>query len=204
MRRVTTSIRKPKKALTARFVETVKVPGKHFDGHGLFLRVRPNGGKQSVQQITVRSKRTEIGLGSPPAVPLETARRLALENRGKAMLSGDPLQAKRVALDGMIFREAVDKYLTSKLREFRNEKHRKQWRSTLDTCAVPVLGAKFVSDITMQDILRVLEPIWHEKTETASRADRERPVLGSGCRLPDRRQSRPLESQLVRDASEAI
>lgn len=169
MRRVTASIRKPKKALTARFVETVREPGKYFDGHGLFLRVRPNGGKQWVQRITVRGKRTEIGLGSPPAVPLETARRLALENRGKAMLGGDPLQAKREARDGMTFREAVDKYLNSKLKEFRNKKHRKQWRSTLDTYAVPVLGSKFVSDITMQDILRVLEPIWQEKTETASR-----------------------------------
>ena len=38
--------RKPQKALTARFVETVADPGKYFDGHGLFLSVRPNGAKQ--------------------------------------------------------------------------------------------------------------------------------------------------------------
>lgn len=165
----TKGIRKPEKALTARFVETVSEPGKYFDGHGLFLRVRTNGGKQWVQRINIHGKRTEIGLGSPPAVPLATARQLALENRGKAMLGGDPLQEKREARASLNFAAAVDKYLSSKLDEFRNEKHRKQWRSTLDTYAAPVLGAKQVAHITVQDVLRVLEPIWQTKTETATR-----------------------------------
>ena len=70
-------IRKPQKPLTARLVETATTPGKYFDGHGLFLRVRPNGAKQWVQRITIRGKRSEIGLGSPPAVSLATARKLA-------------------------------------------------------------------------------------------------------------------------------
>ena len=64
------SCRKPERALSARFVETVTKPGKHFDGHGLFLRVGKNGAKQWVQRITIRGKRSELGLGSPPAVSL--------------------------------------------------------------------------------------------------------------------------------------
>ncbi|WP_323769335.1 tyrosine-type recombinase/integrase [Antarctobacter sp.] len=163
------NIRRPEKALSPRFVETVTEPGKYFDGQGLFLRVSNNGAKQWVQRITIRGKRTELGLGSPPAVPLATARKLALENRGTAMLGGDPLADKRKAREGMTFAEAVDKYLAAKLSEFRNEKHRKQWRSTLDTYAAPVLGPKLVSEITVQDVLRVLQPIWAAKTETASR-----------------------------------
>jgi len=63
----------------------------------------------------------------------------------------------------------VDRYLAGKLSEFRNEKHRKQWRSTLDTYAAPVLGRKDVADISVQDLVRALEPIWHVKTETATR-----------------------------------
>lgn len=161
--------RRPEKSLSPRFVETVSDPGKYFDGHGLFLRVAKNGAKQWVQRITIRGKRTELGLGSPPAVPLATARRLAVENRGKAMLGGDPLADKRKAREGMSFAAAVDKYLAVKLDEFRNEKHRKQWRSTLDTYAAPVLGPKLVSEIDVQDVLRVLQPIWTTKTETASR-----------------------------------
>ncbi|MGP6089859.1 tyrosine-type recombinase/integrase [Antarctobacter jejuensis] len=163
------NIRRPEKALSPRFVETVTDPGKYFDGQGLFLRVAKNGAKQWVQRITIRGKRTELGLGSPPAVTLATARKLALENRGKAMLGGDPLADKRKAREGLTFAEAVDKYLAAKLSEFKNEKHRKQWRSTLDTYACPILGPKMVAEITVQDVLRVLEPIWKTKTETASR-----------------------------------
>ncbi len=121
-------IRKPQKALTARFVETIADPGKYFDGHGLFLRVRNNGAKQWVQRITIRGKRSEIGLGSPPAIPLATARKLALEHRGKAMSGGDPLAERRMAAAVLTFEDAVNRYLANKLDEFRNEKHRKQWR----------------------------------------------------------------------------
>lgn len=163
------NIRTPEKALSARFVETVTEPGKYFDGQGLFLRVAKNGARQWVQRIVIRGKRCELGLGSPPAVPLAVARRLALENRGKAMLGGDPLAEKRKAREGMRFADAMNTYLAAKLSEFRNEKHRKQWRSTLDAYAAPILGPKQVSDITVQDVLRVLEPIWKTKTETASR-----------------------------------
>jgi hypothetical protein len=164
-----TGIRKPQKALSARFVETISDPGKYFDGHGLFLRVRPNGAKQWVQRITIRGKRSEIGLGSPPAISLAVARKMALEHRGKAMLGRDPLADTRKAASVLTFEQALEHYLANKLDEFRNEKHRKQWLSTLDTYANPVLGSKRVSEITMQDVLRVLEPIWQTKTETAKR-----------------------------------
>ena len=165
----TKGIRKPQKALTARFVDTVNEPGKYFDGNGLFLRVQPNGARQWVQRVTIRGKRCELGLGSPPAVSLAVARKLALDNKGAAVLGRDPLQEKREARAGLTFDAAVNEYLAAKLDEFRNEKHRKQWRATLDTYAAPVLGAKLVSEIALQDVLKVLEPIWTDKTETASR-----------------------------------
>jgi len=165
----TKGIRKPQKALTARFVETVIEPGKYFDGQGLFLRVQPNGARQWVQRIVIRGKRCEIGLGSPPAVSLAAARALALENRGAAMLGRDPIQEKREVRTGLTFEAAVNAYLAAKLDEFRNEKHKKQWRSTLDTYARPVLGPRMVADIKLQDVLKVLEPVWQTKTETASR-----------------------------------
>lgn len=163
------NIRKPERALSARFVETVTEPGKHFDGHGLFLKVTKTGAKQWVQRITIRGKRSELGLGSPPAVTLAAARKKALENRGAAMLGDDPLAEKRKAREVLTFAQAVDAYLPIKFPEYRNEKHKKQWRSTLETYAIPVLGQKPVSEISTQDVLRVLESIWHNKTETAFR-----------------------------------
>jgi integrase len=162
-------IRRPEKALSPRFVETVSEPGKYFDGQGLYLRVQPNGSRQWVQRITIRGKRCEMGLGSPPAISLAMARKMALENRGKAMMGGDPLAERREARGGLTFADAMDKYLAAKLHEFRNTKHKRQWRSTLDTYALPELGPKLVAEISTQDVLKVLQPIWQSKTETAKR-----------------------------------
>jgi integrase len=100
---------------------------------------------------------------------LAAARQLALENRGAAMQGRDPLQERREARAGLTFDAAVDDYLAAKLDEFRSEKHKKQWRATLDTYARAVMGPKLVSEITVQDVLKVLAPIWQSKTETASR-----------------------------------
>lgn len=164
------NVRKPERALSARFVETVTEPGKYFDGQGLFLRVAKNGARQWVQRITIRGKRRELGLGSPPAVSLATARKLALENRGKAMLGGDPLAEKRAAkAKPLTFAECVAAYAEAKLSEFRSEKHRRQWLSALDRLALPVLGPMQVQDIGTKDVLRMLEPHWRERTITAKK-----------------------------------
>jgi integrase len=163
------NIRRPERVLTARFVETVSEPGKYFDGQGLFLRVTKTGARQWVQRITIRGKRCELGLGSPPAVTLATARKLAIENRGKAMLGGDPLAEKREARTRLTFADAVEKYAGAKLKEYRNPKDRKRWLKVFETYALPSLGRLDVADITVQDVLRVLEPIWTEKTDTAKR-----------------------------------
>jgi hypothetical protein len=50
----TNSGRRPEKALSAAFVRQVSKPGKYFDGHGLYLRVQPNGARQWVQRIVIR------------------------------------------------------------------------------------------------------------------------------------------------------
>ena len=168
--------RKPKKALTARQVETAG-PGKHFDGNGLFLRVAETGGRQWVQRITVRGKRVEIGLGSPPVVTLADARALALTNKRLALRGLDPSEEKEKAAEAerqreaakLTFGDAVTQYLAVKLEGFRNEKHKLQWKATLETYANPVLGKMAVCDIRTKDVLRVLQPIWTTKTVTATR-----------------------------------
>ncbi|MGR3804906.1 MAG: tyrosine-type recombinase/integrase [Marinibacterium profundimaris] len=162
--------RKPERALSARLVETVTEPGKYFDGQGLFLRVAKNGARQWVQRITIRGKRSELGLGSPPAVSLAMARKLATENRGKAMLGADPLAEKRAAkFKPLTFAECVRAYAEAKLSEFKSEKHRKQWLSSLERLALPSLGEMPVQDIGTRDVLRMLEPHWRERTVTAKK-----------------------------------
>jgi integrase len=159
--------RKPLTDVLARTAE----PGKHHDGNGtgLFLRVDPNGGRFWIQRIVIRGKRREIGLGGYPIVTLARAREVALSNKRLAQAGGDPLSERRRARETLTFGEAVNRYLSTKLEEFRNEKHRKQWRSTLDNYADPVLGDMPVGAIEVADVLRVVQPLWNVKTETASR-----------------------------------
>lgn len=132
---------------------------------GLLLQVTPNGAKSWILRAVVEGKRREIGLGPYPDVSLATARQRAAEKRDAIWRGDDPTPAPKVSLT---FAKAVDKFLASKLDEFRNEKHRKQWRATLDNDAAH-LSKMPVAQITVQDVLRTLEPIWTAKTETASR-----------------------------------
>lgn len=156
--------------LTVAKVKTAK-PGKHHDGGGagLFLRVDKNGGRFWIQRIVIHGKRREIGLGGFPIVTLAEARKAALANKQLAFAGGDPLAERRKTRETLSFADAVDRYLTAKLDEFRNDKHRKQWRATLDTYARPVLGDMPVRSIGVDDVLRAVHPIWSNKTETASR-----------------------------------
>jgi hypothetical protein len=159
----------PEKALSAVFVRNQTKPGRYADGHGLYLFVEPSGAKRWVQRLVIQGRRSDLGLGPVSLVTLAEARVLAEANRRLARAGGDPLHVKRETREAVTFAQAVDRYLEKKRAEFRSEKHRKQWRATLETYAFPVIGPKRVSDITRQDVLRVLEPIWEEKTETASR-----------------------------------
>lgn len=165
----------PKRAkeLSAIEVKRLEHPGKGRNvtfsvggQSGLLLQITPNGAKSWLLRAVVGGKRREIGLGPYPDVSLAKARERAAEKRDAIWRGIDPAPVQRQSL---AFAKAADLYLADKLDEFRNEKHRKQWRATLDTYAVKVIGSKSVADITVQDIQRVLAPIWATKTETASR-----------------------------------
>ncbi len=144
---------------------------------GLLLQITPSGARTWLLRVMVGARRREIGLGGYPAVTLAQARERAREARDLIRRGVDPVEERKAARAvlaaaqsrGLTFGEAVDKYLASKLEEFANAKHRKQWRATLDTYAAPVLGKMRVADIRVDDVLRVLQPIWTEKTETATR-----------------------------------
>ncbi|WP_442772637.1 tyrosine-type recombinase/integrase [Paenirhodobacter enshiensis] len=144
---------------------------------GLLLQITPSGARSWILRISVGGHRREIGLGGYPDVTLAQARDRAREAKDKIRNGIDPVEerkAVRASLAaarrrGMTFAEATGKYLAAKLDAFKNPKHRQQWENTLTQYAMPELGPMLVQDITVQDVLRVLEPIWKSKTETASR-----------------------------------
>lgn len=117
-----------------------------------------------------------MGLGPLELVPLANARERALAAR-RLLLDGiDPIEhrrAERATVDppptGLTFRQCAEQMLAAHEDSWKNEKHRAQWRSTLETYAYPVFGDVQVSAVDKAHVLRVLEPIWREKAETASR-----------------------------------
>ena len=149
-------------------------PGRHFDGNGLILFVEKNGARRWLQRFTINGKRREAGLGSPPVVTLAQAREAAIENLRAVRNGRDPIaerQSARNALAArrMTFAEAMEAFLDKKAPEFSNKKHLAQWYTTLETYALPIIGKMPVEQISVDDVLAVLTPIWLTKTETATR-----------------------------------
>src|SRR5262249_38658471 len=70
---------------------------------------------------------------------------------------------------GLTFGQVANAYIAAHESGWRNAKHRAQWRSTLDTYAASVLGKLPVAQVGVGEVMRVIEPLWREKTETASR-----------------------------------
>lgn len=151
-------------------------PGRHGDGRGLYLVVEGTGAKRWLLRVVIAGRRRDLGLGSYPAVGLSEARSKAKDNLAMKAKGVDPIAVKREAEAAAkaaratpTFSEASAIYLEGKLPGFRNEKHRRQWQSTLQTYAFPTLGKKPVDQITTADVIGVLRPIWHTKSVTASR-----------------------------------
>jgi integrase len=116
-------------------------------------------------------------LGSARDVSLAAARARASEARRQLTEGIDPLAARegrrneeRLRKAGTIsFDDCAKKYIAAHRASWRNDKHAEQWQNTLDTYASPVIGTLAVGDVDMALVLRVLEPIWAKKPETASR-----------------------------------
>ncbi len=118
-----------------------------------------------------------MGLGGFPDVTLAGARDAARKAREKIADGFDPIaerQARKSALKAeaarvVTFEEAAKAYISAHGDSWRNDKHRQQWENTLKTYAFPKIGSLAVKHIEVAHVLSVLEPIWKDRTETATR-----------------------------------
>lgn len=155
---------------------------RHADGAGLYLVVTGQRRGWWMLRYTLAGKSREMGLG--PADPdgkvghtLAIARERAAEARAVILAGKDPLAEReaqaaaqaREEASRRTFRQAADAFLADKQAEWRNEKHRAQWAATLKAYAFPVLGDMPAAAIGLDDVKRVLVPIWTKKPETAAR-----------------------------------
>ena len=175
--------RKFSNALTTLTVKSAK-SGRHADGGGLHLLVKESGARSWVYRFMLKGKSRDIGLGpaaGPGAISLSDARDRASALRLKVKAGIDPLEerqrdaaqalsaAQAAEIAGITFKAAAEAYIAANEGSWRNDKHRQQWRSTLASYVYPVMGELPVAEVGTVHVLKVLEPIWQDKPETASR-----------------------------------
>lgn len=169
--------RRTENRLTARMVEQAKATGYYGDGGGLVLRIAESGSKVWLYRYKTHGKVREMGLGPIRDVSLAEARETAREARRLRRTGADPIDAKRqrqaaAKLDSakmVSFSQCAAAYIENHRASWRNEKHAAQWEATLRTYAYPVFGTLPVAVVDTALVVKVLDPVWSKKTETASR-----------------------------------
>jgi integrase len=163
--------------LTARTVNSATERGYYGDGSGLYLQISKYGTRSWVFRYTLHGRRREMGIGPINTLSLKEARERARAARQLLLDGIDPIEARKQRRDAaraaaakhIAFEQAASQYIAAHEQGWRNERHRREWRSSLAAHAFPVLGKLSVDAIELPHILKVLEPMWSTKTETANR-----------------------------------
>ena len=170
---------KKAKDLAPLAIKRITAPGLHFVGHvsGLALNVTPTGARSWILRATVGGKRRDMGLGAYPEVSLLMAKEDATDRRRQIRAGIDPIEARNAAQAALRaetaatinFRDAGKQYIAAHKKSWKSAKHAGQWTATLKTYAYPIIGNLRVRDIELSHILKIIEPIWNDKPETANR-----------------------------------
>lgn len=156
--------------LTARRVETAP-PGRHRDGLGLMLWVRPSGARSWVLRVQRDGRRRDIGLGSWPVVTLAMAREKALALRRLILEGRDPVAERRQARETPTLARALEAWIAKEAPTWRGGRMGHTARTTPRLFArhLPALMERRVSEIDERLVLAALAPLWHERHETAKK-----------------------------------
>ena len=163
--------------LTAKSVEKKVKSGYYLDGNGLYLQISKSGSKSWVLRFMLNGRAREMGLGSAKLVTLEAARLKAVTQHEILSTGEDPIEARQsLEIEKKLeksrqttFDQCAERYIKAHRAGWKNAKHAAQWENTLKTYASPVFGDLSVQAVDEVLVLEVLEPIWHTKTETATR-----------------------------------
>lgn len=163
-----------KSELSALDVRRLDKPGSHAVGgvKGLYLEIKPTGASSWVFRATISGKRVRRGLGGYPTVTLSMARDKARELHDQLSGGTDPFVERQLAVEAlanvMTFTRAANEYIQIHQDSWTNEKHRYQWRKTLED-AGQIIGDIDIKYIDRDHVLKVLKPMWSTTTETATR-----------------------------------
>lgn len=186
------------KELSALEVKRLSSAGMHAVGNpaGLLLQIQKPVRTDSIPsrswilRVRIAGNRQHFGLGSYPTVGVAEAREMAKKIVGTIRQGIDPKDEKKRAKSALIaaaaksktFKESAEAYIASHSATYTSDKHRKQWAATLEAYAYPIIGNILVNDISMRNVLDVLQQdvkdpitnktlgkLWELKTPTASR-----------------------------------
>jgi integrase len=163
--------------LTVKKIDRLKEPGRYLDERGLYLQVMSATNRSWLLRYEINGRKRWMGLGPCADFTLEEARERARQARQLLADGIDPLEARQAeraqralaAAQTITFQDAAQQYFDQHERKWRNAKHRAQFLSTLRDYAFPKIGKLSVADIDTGLVLKVVEPIWQTKTETANR-----------------------------------
>lgn len=163
--------------LTVKAVQALKASGRYGDGGGLFLQVTATGTKSWIYRWERDGRERMMGLGSVNDYSLDEARDLTRDMRRAVRAGRDPIADRRAERERqradarklLLFRDAAQQYFDAHEAKWTNAKARKNFLTRLTAHAFPHIGGLPVAEISTADVLRCIEPIWHTKTETASR-----------------------------------
>jgi integrase len=163
--------------LSAKAVANKKKSGYYNDGGGLYLQISGTGSKSWIFRYMLKGKAREMGLGSLNALNLSEARKKAAAGRGLLNDGIDPIEARNAQsaqnalakAKAVSFQVCADGYISAHRAGWKNTKHAGQWENTIKTYCAPVIGSLPVHAVDTGFVLKVLEPIWSIKPETAHR-----------------------------------
>ena len=184
------------RALNAQTLPKLTESGTYADGNGLALKIDARGNKRWLWRGQVNGRAAMRGLGSYPTVSLKDARKAATElkedaREGRLEVQGSPAPVPT-------FAQATAAVVKMRRPTWKNDKHAAQWRNTLATYAAPRLGDVPVDTITTAQVLAVLEPIWTDKTETATRLRQRMETVFDWCIGHGYRQDNPAGRHVLR------
>lgn len=117
-----------------------------------------------------------MGLGTLKDVPLAEARAIAATHHRTVSTGGDPRQVRekrkleaKQKQEAITFGEACEKYIETKRAGWKSDKHAQQWKNTLEQYATTEIGTIPCAEVTTDQVLNLLRPIWTTKNETAIR-----------------------------------
>ena len=169
---------RPTNKLSVKFTEKNDLkPGLYGDGGGLYLQVSDFKTKAWVFRYMMAGRARKMGLGDFELVSLKDARKKRDAAYGLVVDGVDPIEERKARKAAqaaenaktLTFKECAENYIAAHKAGWKSAKHAGQWEATLETYAYPVIGKLPVQMIETAHVMKIIEPIWETKTETASR-----------------------------------